>query len=206
MGSWTFSYLFNGSIHWVLWGLYEILYHRHHSGVCELYYYCTNPGATQLIYCPAPWPLQVLLPGSQVCPGPGFTSGSPYVTSLPQLRLVAAPWEAMLRRMFKASRQVHQSISNVQGGCRTEEWTHRPRQANRRTHTHTSCLHKAVKEIWPLFLSTFQPFSYYQLVLSNLFWGLASLLSPRDICVHEGLLENRKPFKISQNESLTVNH
>lgn len=84
-------------------------------------------------------------------------------------RLVAAPWEAMLRRMFKASRQVHQSISNVQGGCRTEEWTHRPRQANRQTHTHTSCLHKAVKEIWPLFLSTFQPFSYYQLVLSNLF-------------------------------------
>ena len=59
-------------------------YHRHHSGVCELYYYCTNPGATQLFYCPAPWPLQVLLPGSQVCPGPGFTSGSPYVTSLPQ--------------------------------------------------------------------------------------------------------------------------
>ena len=77
-----------------------------------------------------------------VCPGPGFTSASPYVASLSQL-----------------------TGSGTLGSC--GEWTQT--QTGKQTDTHTSYLHKAVKEIWPLFLSTFQPFSYYQLVLSNLF-------------------------------------
>ena len=138
-----------------------------------------------------------------VCPGPRFTSASPYVASLSQPTGSGTLGSCGEKDVQGQEASASQSISNVPGGCRMEEWTQT--QTGKQTDTHTSYLHKAVKEIWPLFLSTFQPFSYYQLVLSNLFWGLASLLSPRDICVHEGLLENRKPFKISQNESLTVN-
>ena len=52
-------------------------------------------------------------------------------------RLVAAPWEAMLRRMFKASRQAHHSLSamsKVAAGWRSGH-TDPDRQTDGHTHT-----------------------------------------------------------------------
>ena len=71
-----------------------------------------------------------------VCPGPGFMSASPYVTSLSQRTGSGTLGSYCEKDVQGQQASASQSISNVQGGCRMEEWTHRPRQANRRTHTH----------------------------------------------------------------------
>lgn len=103
-----------------------------------------------------------------VCPGSGFMSASPYITSLSQRTGSGTLGSYCEKDVQGQQASASQSISNVQVDA---GWRSGHTDPDRQTdgHTHTSYLHKAVKEIWPLFLSTFQPFSYYQLVLSNLF-------------------------------------
>ena len=101
-------------------------------------------------------------------------------------QLVETPWGAVLRRMLKASKQVHHSPQQClkwmqEGGVDTHTRTHT------HTHTHTPLVYTRQWNRQRLLSTTFSrnlaafsffplfSHSYYQLVLSNLFRGLASL-------------------------------